>query len=89
MRLFQIVADNDPANSEVIILSGNFKVKKIALNQKHAFELSNGINSGTVDMEAEGALRIPATTGYIRPMASILHEFRQLWLPIPTWTTFL
>ena len=54
MSLFQIAADNDPANAVRIIESGKFKVKTIALNQKQQFVVENGINSGTVHLEAEG-----------------------------------
>ena len=55
MFFFQAAANADPANAEVIVESGGFKVKKISLNQKHSFQLSNGINSGTIDLDAEGA----------------------------------
>jgi hypothetical protein len=47
-------ANADPENAETIILSGAFKVKKITLNQKHEFELHNGILSGTIHLNAPG-----------------------------------
>ncbi len=55
MFFFQQAANADPANANSIIESGGFRVKKISLNQKHSFKLSNGINSGTIDLDAEGA----------------------------------
>ena len=55
MFLFQSAANEDPANAEVIIQSGGFKVKKIVPRQKQDFELSNGINSGSINLDAEGA----------------------------------
>jgi hypothetical protein len=54
MSLFQSAANDDPANAETIVLSGKFKVKKITLNQKHEFELHNGILSGTIHLNAPG-----------------------------------
>jgi hypothetical protein len=61
MSLFQVAADAAPANAETIILSGNFKVKIIALNQKQTFVVENGINPGMIHLEGEAG-----------PMASIL-----------------
>lgn len=55
MFLFQTAANADPANAISIVESGGFKVKAIALNQKHSFELSYGVNSGTINLDAEGA----------------------------------
>ena len=55
MFFFQSAANADPANGIVIVESGGFKVKKIVPRQKGDFELSNGINSGTVNLDAEGA----------------------------------
>ncbi len=55
MSFFQSTANGDPANAEVIIESGGFKVKKIVPRQKQDFELSNGINSGTINLDAAGA----------------------------------
>lgn len=55
MFYFQSAANADPANGEVIVESGGFKVKKITINQKHSFELSYGVNSGTINLDAEGA----------------------------------
>jgi hypothetical protein len=56
MSFFQVAANADPADAEVIIESGGFKVKKITPRQKQDFELSNGINSGTVNLEAPGGV---------------------------------
>jgi hypothetical protein len=53
MSLFQVAADAAPANAETIILSGNFKVKIIALNQKQTFVVENGINPGMIHLEGE------------------------------------
>ena len=54
MSLFQSAADANSENGIVIIESGKFKVKKIALNQKHEFEALNGLVSGMVHLTAEG-----------------------------------
>lgn len=55
MFYFQTAANADPANAVAIVESGGFKVKKITSRQKQEFTLSNGVNSGTVDLDAEGA----------------------------------
>ena len=55
MFYFQSAANADPANAISIVESGGFKVKKIVPRQKGDFTLSNGLNSGTVDLNAEGA----------------------------------
>ncbi len=55
MFYFQSAANADPAKAETIIESGGFKVKKIVPRQNGDFTISNGINSGTVNLEAEGA----------------------------------
>jgi hypothetical protein len=55
MSFFQAAGDADPANAEVIIESGAFKVKKISLAEKHIFQVSNGVASGTIDLETEGS----------------------------------
>ena len=55
MFYFQSAANADPANAIVIVESGGFKVKQFVPRQKGDFTLSNGVNSGTIDLEAEGA----------------------------------
>lgn len=55
MSFFQSAANNDAANAVVIVQSGGYKVKQFVPRQKGDFTISNGINSGTVDLEAEGA----------------------------------
>ena len=54
MSLFQAAGNSNPEQAIVIIESGKFKVKKIALNQKHQFEAHNGLVSGMVHLTAEG-----------------------------------
>ena len=55
MFFFQSAANDDPANGIVIVESGGFKVKQIVPRQKGDFTISNGVNSGTVDLDAEGS----------------------------------
>ena len=55
MFYFQSAANTDPANAIGIIESGGFKVKQFVPRQKGDFTISNGVNSGTVDLDAEGA----------------------------------
>jgi hypothetical protein len=55
MSFFQVAANADPANAEVIIESGGFKVKHFVPRHKQDFELSNGLISGTINLDAEGA----------------------------------
>ncbi len=55
MFYFQQAANTDPANAVSIVESGGFKVKNFVPRQKGDFEVSNGINSGTVNLEAAGA----------------------------------
>jgi hypothetical protein len=54
MRMFQSAADADPENAIAIILSGAFRVKEVAIPQKHEFKVENSAVSGTVNLSAEG-----------------------------------
>jgi hypothetical protein len=54
MRLFQEAADADPENAIAIIESGAFKVKKVAIPQKHDFDATNNPVSGVIDLVAPG-----------------------------------
>jgi hypothetical protein len=54
MSSFQSAANADPANAIAIIESGKFKVKKIAIAQKHEFEVANNPVSGVIDLRAKG-----------------------------------
>lgn len=54
MRMFQDAADADPANAIAIIESGAFKVKQVAIPQKHEFTATNNAVSGTIDLIAPG-----------------------------------
>ncbi|MEP7168124.1 MAG: hypothetical protein ABI855_02015 [Bacteroidota bacterium] len=54
MRMFQDAADSAPDTAIAIIESGGFKVKKVAIPQKHEFEASNNAVSGVVDLTAPG-----------------------------------
>lgn len=54
MATFQTAADNDIDKAEAIITSGEFGIKKIVTKQKSIFKAENGIDSGTIDLTAEG-----------------------------------
>jgi hypothetical protein len=54
MSLFQSAANADTENAETIILSGKFRVKKITINQKHEFDVVNGVISGMMHLTAPG-----------------------------------
>ena len=54
MRLFQDAADDDPENAIAIIESGAFRVKEVAIQQKHEFKAENSAVSGSVNLSAEG-----------------------------------
>ena len=55
MFYFQQGANNDPANAVSIVESGGFKVKTFVPRQKGDFTIHNGVNSGTVDLDAAGS----------------------------------
>lgn len=54
MRTFQDAADLDVDTAEALIKSGGFGIKTIAIKQKGKFTATVGIDSGTVDLTAEG-----------------------------------
>jgi hypothetical protein len=54
MSLFQEAADQAPETAIAIIESGAFKVKKVAIPQKHIFEGHNNAVSGVIDLTAQG-----------------------------------
>ena len=56
---FQEAADNDPGNSIAILESGKFKAKLQYIPQIHVFEAKNGIEDGSVDLEAPGGPSSP------------------------------
>ncbi len=54
MSLFQAKANKDPSNCIVIIQSGGFKVRDVAIHQKGKFTAVNGVLSGTAELTAQG-----------------------------------
>jgi hypothetical protein len=54
MRLFQEAADSKPADAITIVESAKFRVKKVHIHQIQKFEASNGIDSGVIDLIAQG-----------------------------------
>lgn len=54
MRLFQEAADSKPADAITIVESAKLRVKKVHIHQIQKFEASNGIDSGVIDLIAQG-----------------------------------
>ena len=54
MSFFQDGADAAPADAISIIESGDFRVKKIRIPKDQIFKATNGIESGVIDLVAQG-----------------------------------
>ncbi len=57
MYQFQIASENDRTNAIIIIQSGKFHVKGIAIQQKNVFKVKDGIETGSINLKAGGGGR--------------------------------
>ena len=50
LAAFQLKANSDQPNAITILESGSFKIKGVSKRQKQVFGVTNGVDSGTVDL---------------------------------------